>query len=133
MNFAVGGNAGDVITAIRDYGIVPTEIYEGLNYGTQKPHFNEIDAVLKAYVDAIIAAPNKTLTTAWQNGLNGILDAYFGQMPGDVYIPRQGVYSQVVRRVAADRSRRLRRSDLIYASSLLRVVHIGDPRQLALA
>ncbi len=94
MNFAVGGNAGDVITAIRDYGIVPTEIYEGLNYGTQKPHFNEIDAVLKAYVDAIIAAPNKTLTTAWQNGLNGILDAYFGQMPetftyrGKEYTPK---------------------------------------------
>ena len=26
LNFAVGGNGGDVITAIRDYGIVPTDV-----------------------------------------------------------------------------------------------------------
>ncbi len=81
LNFAVGGNAGDVITGIRDYGIVPTEVYPGLNYGTDKPHFNEIDAVLKAYVEAVVEAPNGTLTTAWQDGLNGILDAYFGERP----------------------------------------------------
>ena len=81
LNFAVGGNAGDVITGIRDYGIVPTEVYPGLNYGTDKPHFDEIDAVLKAYVEAVVEAPNGTLTTAWQDGLNGILDAYFGVRP----------------------------------------------------
>ncbi|MBQ3044142.1 MAG: aminopeptidase [Alistipes sp.] len=94
LNFAVGGNAGDVITAIRDYGIVPTEVYPGLNYGTEKPYFDEIDAVLKAYVEAVVEAPNKTLTTAWQDGLNGILDAYFGERPetftynGKEYTPK---------------------------------------------
>lgn len=92
LNFAVGGNAGDVITAIRDYGIVPTEVYPGLNYGTAKPHFDEIDAVLKAYVEAVVS--QRKLTTAWQDGLNGILDAYFGEMPetfvynGKEYTPK---------------------------------------------
>ena len=81
LNFAVGGASHDVIHGIRRYGIVPKEVYPGLNYGTDKPYFNEIDAVLKSYVDAIIAAPNQTLTTAWQQGLNAILDAYFGPMP----------------------------------------------------
>lgn len=81
LNFAVGGAAGDVIHGIKKYGIVPHEVYTGFNYGTDKPHFNEIDAVLKSYVDAIIKAPNKKLTTAWQDGLNAILDAYFGEMP----------------------------------------------------
>lgn len=81
LNFAVGGAAHDVTNGIRNYGIVPQEVYPGLNYGTEKPHFNEIDAVLKAYVDAIISNPNKKLTTAWKDGLNGILDAYFGKMP----------------------------------------------------
>ena len=53
-----------------------------------------IDAVLKAYVDAIIKAPNKKLTTAWQDGLNAILDAYFGVRPekftykGKEYTPK---------------------------------------------
>lgn len=81
LNFAVGGASHDVIHGIREYGIVPQEVYPGFNYGTEKPYFNEIDAVLKAYVDQIVKAPNKTLTTAWQAGLNGILDAYFGPMP----------------------------------------------------
>ena len=81
LNFAVGGAFHDVTEGIKKYGIVPQEVYEGLNYGTKLPHFNEIDAVLKAYVDAIIKNPNRTLTTAWQAGLNGILDAYFGKMP----------------------------------------------------
>ena len=94
LNFAVGGAAHDVTNGIRDYGIVPQEVYPGLNYGTDKPHFNEIDAVLKGYVDAIIRNPNRKLTTAWKDGLNGILDAYFGKMPekftykGKEYTPK---------------------------------------------
>ena len=92
LNFAVGGADHDVTNAIRDYGIVPQEVYPGLNYGTEKPDFSEIDAVLKAYVDAIIKG--RKLTTAWQAGLNGILDAYFGKMPetftyeGKEYTPK---------------------------------------------
>lgn len=94
LNFAVGGASHDVIHGIKEYGIVPQEVYTGFNYGTQKAEFNEIDAVLKAYVEQIVKAPNKTLTTAWQEGLNGILDAYFGPMPetfvyeGKEYTPR---------------------------------------------
>lgn len=94
LNFAVGGAAHDVIHGIEQYGIVPEEVYPGLNYGTDKPHFNELDAVLKAYVEQIVKAPNKKLTTAWQAGLNGILDAYFGKMPekftykGKEYTPK---------------------------------------------
>lgn len=94
LNFAVGGSFNDVTEGIKKYGIVPQEVYEGLNYGTELPHFNEIDAVLKSYVEAIVRNPNKTLTTAWQAGLNGILDAYFGQMPekftykGKEYTPK---------------------------------------------
>ena len=94
LNFAVGGAFHDVTEGIKKYGIVPQEVYTGMNYGTELPHFNEIDTVLKAYVEAIIKNPNKTLTTAWQAGLNGILDAYFGVMPekftykGKEYTPK---------------------------------------------
>ena len=84
LNLAVGGQSHDVINGIRRYGIVPEEVYPGLNYGYQKPQFDEIDAVIKAYADAVIKSGDKKdskLTTAWQEGLNGILDAYFGAMP----------------------------------------------------
>ena len=94
LNFAVGGAAHDVTEMIAKYGIVPLEAYPGYNYGTTMPEFGEIDAVLKAYVEAIIKNENGKLTTAWINGLNGILDAYFGVRPekftynGKEYTPK---------------------------------------------
>ena len=81
LNFAVGGAAHDVTHAIEKYGIVPREVYKGHNYGTEMPEFGEIDEVLKAYVDAVIKNKNGKLTPAWQDGLNAILDAYFGERP----------------------------------------------------
>ena len=94
LNFAVGGAAHDVTKLIANYGIVPLEAYPGYNYGTTMPEFGEIDAVLKAYVDAIIKNENGKLTTAWINGLNAILDTYFGVRPekftykGKEYTPK---------------------------------------------
>ena len=81
LNMAVGGAFHDVTKGIEKYGIVPQEVYEGLNYGTDKPVFGEIDAILKAYVEAVVQNKNKKLTTAWKDGLNAILDTYFGKMP----------------------------------------------------
>lgn len=79
LNFAGGGAFHDVTHAIKKYGIVPEEIYAGLNYGTDKFVHGEIDAVLKGYVDKVIENKNRELTTAWHNGFNGILDAYLGE------------------------------------------------------
>lgn len=52
LNFAEGGAAHDVTEGIREHGIVPFEVYPGLNYGTAKPDFHEISEVLKSYLDA---------------------------------------------------------------------------------
>ena len=94
LNFAVGGAAHDVTEMIKKYGIVPLEVYSGYNYGTEMPEFGEIDNVLKGYVDAIIRNGNGRLTTAWIDGLNAILDTYFGVRPekftykGKEYTPK---------------------------------------------
>ena len=94
LNFAVGGAAHDVTEMIAKYGIVPREVYTGQNYGTEMPEFGEIDAVLKGYMDAVLKNKNGKLTTAWIDGLNGILDAYFGVRPekfeynGKEYTPK---------------------------------------------
>ncbi|MGC9375276.1 MAG: aminopeptidase C [Bacteroidales bacterium] len=81
LNFAGGGAFHDVTNTIKKYGIVPEEIYDGLNYGTEKYVHGEFDAVLKGYMDQVIKNKNKELTTAWHNGLEGILDAYLGEKP----------------------------------------------------
>ncbi len=81
INFAGGGAFHDVLTTIQKFGIVPEEAYEGLNYGTDKFVHGEFDAVLKGYVDQVIKNKNRSLTTAWHNGFEGILDAYLGEKP----------------------------------------------------
>ena len=81
LNFAAGSSFGDVLHVINDYGIVPQEAMPGFNYGTTMPEHNEIDAALKGYVSAIAKNPNRTLSTAWVNGFDGIVAAYFGEYP----------------------------------------------------
>ena len=81
LNFAAGSSFGDVLHVIDDYGIVPQQVFSGFNYGTEMPEQSELDAVLKGYVDGVKSNPNKTLTTAWLNGFDGILNAYFGVVP----------------------------------------------------
>ena len=81
LNFAAGSSFGDVFHVINDYGIVPQEAMPGFNYGTDKPEHAELDAALKGYVEAIVKNPNKKLSTAWVNGFDGIVAAYFGEYP----------------------------------------------------
>lgn len=81
MNFAQGGSSADVVWAIKNHGIVPIDVYKGLNYGEDVHAHGEVDAILKGYVDAVISNPNKKLSTAWKRGFTSVLDAYFGEMP----------------------------------------------------
>lgn len=93
-NLSGGGATHDVFNVIDRYGIVPEEVYTGLNYGTDMHQHGELDKTIKAYMDAIISNPNKTLSTAWKAGLEAILDAYLGKVPekftyrGVEYTPR---------------------------------------------
>ncbi len=81
LNFGGGGAFHDVIYVMSKYGMVPESAYVGLNYGETGHVHGESDEVLKSYVDGVVKNSNKKLTTAWFEGFNGILDAYFGKLP----------------------------------------------------
>ena len=81
LNMAQGSGFGDVLEVVRTYGIVPENAYHGMNYGTELPAQGELNAVLKAYVQAIVTNPNRKLTPVWLKGFDGILDAYLGELP----------------------------------------------------
>ena len=85
INLAGGGSFEDVVWVIRNFGIVPQEVYQGLNYGEDKNVHGELDATAKAYTDAILKTaerPGSTgLSTAWMAGFEGIMDAYLGKRP----------------------------------------------------
>lgn len=78
-HFAAGGSILDVPHVYATYGVVPESVYAGLNYGEAKHDHGELDKAIGAYLRAV--ASNKKVTTAWQAGLEGILDAYFGPVP----------------------------------------------------
>ncbi len=81
VNFGQGGAAADVTWAIKNYGIVPLAVYDGLNYGEDVHVHGELDAVLKGYLDGVVNNPNKKLSTAWRRGYDAVLDAYLGAKP----------------------------------------------------
>lgn len=81
LNFAQGGSFYDVLYAWKHYGIVPEEVMTGLQYGEDKHVHGEMEQAAKGYLDAIIKNPNRKLTTAWMKGLEGIIDAYLGELP----------------------------------------------------
>ncbi len=81
LNYEQGSSFGDVIYAIRDHGIVPDAEMPGLNYGTERHQHGELIAGLKGYMNGILKNPNRKLSSAWLNGLKGILAAYLGPIP----------------------------------------------------
>lgn len=81
LNFGQGGSFADVLWSIKNYGTVPFSIYSGLDYGEPIHAHGELDAVLKAYLDAVVSNPNRKLSTAWLRGFDAILNEYLGETP----------------------------------------------------
>jgi bleomycin hydrolase len=81
LNFAAGGAFHDVTKIIKEHGVVPEEVYNGLNYGEKNHVHGEMDRLLKKQVDAIIENPNKKLSSAWTDVIRGTLNSYLGEIP----------------------------------------------------
>ncbi len=83
INFSQGGAFHDIPYVIKNYGIVPLEVYEGLNYGSDKHNHSEMFSVLDGAVQGVLEHLNakytKSLSPAWKAAVNGILDAYLGE------------------------------------------------------
>ncbi|OQY03058.1 MAG: aminopeptidase [Bacteroidetes bacterium 4572_117] len=79
LNFGGGGAFHDATYVLKNYGLVPEEVYSGLQYGEDNHVHGELDLLLKDYVNGVIKNKNKKISTAWKIGFNGILDAYLGK------------------------------------------------------
>lgn len=98
INFSEGGAFHDIPYVIRNYGIVPLDVYSGLNYGTESHNHSELFAVLDGAVQGLLGhmkgSRSGQITTAWKTALNGILDAYLGddlkefEYEGKKYTPK---------------------------------------------
>ena len=94
LSWGDGGECHDVINMYAKYGAVPQEVYTGLQYGTTKNKFAEMQAMLKAMLDAVVANPNGKLTPSWKKAYLAVIDSYLGAMPekfkfeGKTYTPK---------------------------------------------
>ena len=93
-SFAPGGSLYDVLYCWKNYGIVPQQVMGGIMYGDTLPVHNELDKVVKGYIDAIAKSNSQKLTPVWKNGLSAIYDVYLGKKPeeftfkGKKYTPK---------------------------------------------
>lgn len=76
-----GGALHDVINMYAKYGIVPQEVYTGLNYGTETNKFAEMAAIQEGVLNAVIKNPNKSLTPNWIKAYTAVIDSYLGEVP----------------------------------------------------
>ncbi len=82
ISYGDGGQPHDVMNMYGNYGAMPEEAYVGLNYGTTKNQFGEMQAVLKGMLEAVVKAPNRgKLTPVWKTAFSNVLDAYLGPVP----------------------------------------------------
>lgn len=81
-NFSQGGAFHDIPYVWDKYGIVPEEVYSGLKNGQTSHNHSELEAVLTAYVDAVIENKQNQLTPNWKAGYDAVVDAYLGEIPG---------------------------------------------------
>ncbi|NQT78517.1 MAG: aminopeptidase [Bacteroidetes bacterium] len=80
-NFGGGGQAHDVTNVISKYGIVPEQVYPGLEIGEEKHNHGEMDGVLRGFLDAVVKKRGGKLSPKWFEAYSAILDVYLGSIP----------------------------------------------------
>lgn len=88
-NFDEGGAFHDIPWVIKRYGIVPSDVFKGLNYGSERHTHAELSEVLKGTVAGVLKVRNNlsgnaSLSTAWKGAIRGVLNAYLGEIPENV-------------------------------------------------
>lgn len=92
--FGEGSLGHDLLNAVDDYGIVPNEIFNGLQTESEIHNHSELASILEGYVKAVVSNKGKKLTPLWKKGYESLLDVYLGEYPdtftyeGKEYTPR---------------------------------------------
>ena len=92
---AGGSLAADALRIYREYGAAPEFVYDGKYAGQSRHNHAEMDEVIHAMLKAVVANRGASLNPAWPAALEGVLDAYLGQVPasfnyeGKTFSPRE--------------------------------------------
>ena len=77
--FGEGGLNHDVINSIRDFGMVPQNVYSGLLPNETVYNHVEMVALLESMLKVYVENPAKKLSPHWKEAVSAILDIYMGK------------------------------------------------------
>ena len=89
-----GGEVCDALYMIDKYGMMPEADYSGKVIGEERHTHSEMNEVINGVARAIIKNGNKKISPAGPKALQGVLDAYLGEVPqeftvdGKKYTPK---------------------------------------------
>ena len=89
-----GGEVCDVLYMINKYGMMPEDAYTGKVIGEERHMHSEMNEVISGVAHAIIKNGNKKISPAGPKAVEGVLDAYLGEVPekfsvdGKKYTPK---------------------------------------------
>ena len=81
-----GGEVCDVLYMIGKYGMMPEEAYTGKVIGEERHMHSEMNEVISGVARAVIKNGNKKISPAYPKALNGVLDAYLGEVPEEFVV-----------------------------------------------
>jgi bleomycin hydrolase len=84
-----GSLANDALRVLREVGVVPEEVYDGKFAGQSRHNHGEMDAVVHGVLTAVVSNKGNTLSPAWPDALEGVLDAYLGKPPQEFTVGDQ--------------------------------------------
>ncbi len=101
--FSEGGLAHDVMNSVKEFGLVPNEVFNGLSVSTDSHNHAELIAVLTAMVNTYAENPGRSLSPKWRTAIASVLDTYLGENPsqfsynGKTYTPQTFVEMTKIR------------------------------------
>lgn len=78
-NLGEGSLSNMVVSVVNQYGMVPLEVYQGINYDSKTHDHTELNASIQAISAVPVTLKNKS--AEFNKVLNSILDTYLGEAP----------------------------------------------------
>lgn len=124
-NIGQGSLSHTFMNAFNQVGIVPEEVYSGINYDSDRHNHAEMVKYIKAI--ATTAVDMKKRSPEYYKLIDNLFDTYLGKLPGEIHLSRQGTYPEDIRRLPRVEYGRLYRADKLHASSVLPEIEVEVP------
>lgn len=82
-NFGQGGQAHDAMHELKEHGIVPEEVYSGIQYDGDTHQHYELASVLQGFLKPLVENRRNQPSTVWKDAYRAVLDSYLGETPDE--------------------------------------------------